>query len=430
MRLLYALLTYSVLPFILLRLWLKSGRHSHFAAHWTEWLGFGPQPFTVSPLWIHAASMGEAQIAVAFTKRLRAQFPKLSILLTHTTATAAKQIQMNSLGAQVKRRYMPLDIPFAIRRFLNTVRPRALLLIETELWPYCLYLCYRRRIPVVLVNARLSERSARRYRRFTGSLIRQMLNQLSCVLAQTQSDAEHFLELGLAADRIHVMGNIKYDLEVPAQLLSAGQTLRETWGGLQRPVWIAASTHLGEAVPLLQAYAEVRLALPNSLLIWVPRHLETVAAIKAHCFAQGYRVACRSDAVLAASFLEIDIFIGDTMGELLLYYAASDLAFIGGSLVPKGGQNPIEAAILELPVLFGPHTFNFTQITEQLIQCRGAIRITQAHQLALQLISLLKDKNQRQQIGQAAQQCVAQNQGALHRQMVHIETLLNHVLSA
>ena len=419
MRLLYTIIFYLLLPFILLRLWIKNRKTPNGLQFWHERLGFNLRPCSPGGIWVHAVSVGESLVAIPLIKLLQQRYPNIPITVTSGTKTGAERI---SAGLKnITQLYFPYDLPLILRKFFKILQPKLLILIETELWPNLLETCQLYQVPVALVNARLSERSARSYRRIL-PITQKMLKTIDLIAAQFKADADRFIGLGFPAEKIHITGSIKFDLNLPSQLVEQAQRWRKLWGE-NRQVWIAASTHTGEEELILQAFTEARRSYPDLLLVSIPRHVNRVPQLE-QLFSSSYKVAKRSDYNESSEMGVVDVFIGDTMGELLIFYAAADLAFVGGSLVEKGGQNPLEPAAVGLPILSGPHTFNFATITEQLIQRKAEIQVNNAKELAEQVISLLSDPQQRQQMAQQAKKFVSENKGSVLKQMQLIENLL------
>lgn len=419
MRFLYTIIFYLLLPFILLRLWIKNRQIPNGLQFWHERLGFGLRPFLPGGIWVHAVSVGESLAAIPLIKLLQQRYPVTPIIVTNETKTGAERIRVE-LGDSVTQLYFPYDLPLVLRRFFKALQPKLLILIETELWPNLLASCQLYQVPVALVNARLSERSAKSYRRIL-PLVRKMLNSINAIAAQFQADADRFIALGFPAEKMQVTGSLKFDLTLPLSLTEQAQHWRKIWGE-NRPVWIAASTHPGEEELILQAFTEARRFYPDLLLVSIPRHVDRVPQLE-QLYNQTYKSIKRSDHN-QSKMSDVDIFIGDTMGELLIFYAAADLAFVGGSLVEKGGQNPLEPAAVGLPILTGPYTFNFVTITEQLKQRHVEIQVTSAKELAEQVIALLSDPERRQQMSHEAKKFVAENKGSVLKQMQLIENLL------
>jgi len=419
MRYLYSSIFYLILPFIFIRLLWKARKNPAYLNNLSERLGIIKKPIIKNGIWIHAVSMGEAIASVPLIKALKQCHPDLTITVTNETPTGAERIQ-TLVGNLVTQVYVPYDVPYAIKKFLNTVKPKLLVLMETEMWPNMLYYCQQHHIPALLANARLSERSTAGYKRL-GRFTQNLVQCLTLVAAQTQIDADHFVELGLSADRTQVTGSIKFDLEIPTNLFEKAKTLRDEWGN-HRLIWIAASTHEGEEELILKAFTEAKKLIPQLLLVSVPRHPERFKSVADLYRQKNYTIVLRSENKNCAQ--ETDIFVGDTTGELLLFYAASDIAFVGGSLVETGGHNPLEPAAIGLPILTGPHTFNFKLITQQLKNIGAEIEIENSEQLTSQIIELLCDEKKRQKMGELAKQFVHQNRGSLDKQLALIKKFL------
>jgi 3-deoxy-D-manno-octulosonic-acid transferase len=408
---------YLILPLALLRLYWRGRHDAGHRRRWRERLGFFP-PLPSGCLWVHAVSLGETRAALPLIRALLERYPDQPLLVTTTTLTGSRQVR-EALGERVLHVYAPYDLPGAVRRFLRQTRPRLAVIMETELWPNLLRQCAVAGIPTMIANARLSERSARGYariRRLTAS----MLRDVTLIAAQAEADADRFRALG--APRVAVTGNLKYDLSLPDDLPERGWQLRRELLGEERRVWIAASTHAGEDEPILAALALLRPRWPELLLLLVPRHPERFDGVAALCRQQGCKLVRRSEQRACAP--DTAVFLGDTMGELLLFYAAADLAFIGGSLVDTGGHNVLEPALLGLPVLFGPHMFNFTEASQRLLAAEAAWQVTDAAALATAVDRLLADPELRRTIGQRGRAVVERHRGALAALLDGVETLL------
>jgi 3-deoxy-D-manno-octulosonic-acid transferase len=406
----YNLLFYLALPFIVMRLYWRSFSLPAYRQHLKQRLGFYPFQLSTS-IWVHAVSVGEVVAAIPLIQALRNRYPHLSVLVTTMTPTGAAQLR-TTLGNTIKQVYIPYDLPGPIKRFLATFNPLLGIIVETELWPNLLTTCKQRSIPLCLVNARLSAKSARGYH-WISPLTKKMLQSLSVIGAQNESDAARFVQLGAAKKQVIVTGNIKFDLTVPTDFTLKSNALRQVLG-LHRFIWIAASTHEGEEKIILTAHQQLRMIDPEALLILVPRHpdrFNKVAKLSKQLFA----TKRRSEATVWSQ--ETAVYLGDTMGELLLLYGAADVAFVGGSLIPHGGHNIVEPGALGKAVLTGPHLFNFAQISQLFISQQALIQIKTAVDLAHQLANLLHDTALRLQMGQRAQTIVEANRGALSRQL-------------
>ncbi|WP_429234399.1 lipid IV(A) 3-deoxy-D-manno-octulosonic acid transferase [Aeromonas salmonicida] len=410
-RLLYNLLIHLGLPLALLALYKPKKGKPGFGARWAEHLGRTPASGQEAPLWVHAVSVGETLAISPCIRALKAERPDLPILLTTTTRTGAEQAA--KLGDLVVHRYAPLDYPWAVAAFLKCIKPRALWVMETELWPNWLAACEARHLPVTIINARLSERSCQRYARFQGAFDT-LSRPLTHLLCQHQDDAERFARLGIGRERLAVTGSIKFDIQLGDEVQARGHALRQQLGQ-SRPVWIAASTHQGEDEQVLAAFDLVLQRHPRALLILVPRHPERFDRVAERCAPYG---CVRRTG--GAPIRETDkVYLGDTMGELPLMLAAADVAFVGGSLVKVGGHNLLEPAALGKPCLTGPAYFNFSDITRQLVAQGGAVLVADAAALGEKVSELLADEGERRQMGEQARAVVLRNQGALARTLSH-----------
>ncbi|TVQ70865.1 MAG: 3-deoxy-D-manno-octulosonic acid transferase, partial [Chromatiaceae bacterium] len=384
MHALYNLLIHLLTPVFLLRLLWRSRRNPAYRQRWGERLGYpGPPPDGRAHLWVHAVSVGEVVAAAPLIHAWRERHPEQPVLVTTTTPTGADEVTRR-LGSEVIHRYLPFDLPGAVGRFLKRMPVDRLLVMETELWPNLYRACHAHGIPILLVNARLSPRSFRGYQRLR-PLVQRTLGWLDGVAARGQEDAERFVALGALPDRVRVTGNIKYDLTLPASLSNQARALRDTVG--PRPVWIAASTHPGEDEQVLKAHALVRQALPDALLILVPRHPERFENVSRLCREAGWEPARRSRGQLPDGTQAV--WLGDSMGELLMLYGVADVAFVGGSLVPTGGHNPLEPAAHGVPVVTGPEVFNFAEVFAALSGAGGVCQVEDADALGQAVVRLL-----------------------------------------
>lgn len=425
-RTLYSLLLYLAVPLIVLRLWLRARKAPAYAKRIGERFAWSATAFQQGGIWLHAVSVGESIAAAPIVKALQAQYPNLPITVTCMTPTGSEQIQ-KMFGTSVQHCYLPYDLPCTARRFLKQVQPHLAIVMETELWPNYINQCQRLNIPVVLANGRLSERSARGYARFP-KLVAPMLKQLSALAVQTQVEAQRFIELGARAETVTVIGSIKYDLQVAEQLPQQAQALRAQWQASARPVWIAASTHLGEDSSILAAHQQLLEEFPDAVLILVPRHPERFESVYGLCVEQGMHVQRRSSqAALSAAH---QVLLGDTMGELMFLYGLADVALVGGSLIEHGGHNMLEPVALGKPTLTGPHYFNFLEIAEQLREAAGLQVVADSTELAQSVAHLWRHPEQARSMCQAAQQVLQRNQGALQRLLDIIQVQLEQKSSA
>jgi 3-deoxy-D-manno-octulosonic-acid transferase len=415
-RFLYTLAFCLLVPLILIYFVWRSLREPAYRQRWHERFGAGP---AVAPggIWLHAASVGEVQAARMLVDGLLKQYPGLPLTLTCITPTGSESIRQ-LWAERVHHRYCPFDTPGAVARFLDRVRPRLALVLETELWPNLYAGCRARGIPLLMVSARLTEASLRRFSRFPGStLLRDTLSCAAGILAQTPADAERFRRAGATGERLAVAGNLKFDHRLDPSLVSRAQVLREDWGAA-RPVWIAASTHEGEEGIVLEAHARLRARLPDLLLILVPRHPQRFDRVAGLCVAAGFATARRSRGEIGNPASQIVLV--DTIGELNLFYAAADVAFVGGSLVPVGGHNLLEAADLGLPILVGPHMRAQAQMTELLLAAGAAKIVHDAGELTEAVSEYLLSSPSRHRAGDAARAVIDQNRGALSRVLARV----------
>lgn len=406
-----------------LMLW-RGLRDRSYWGRFGERFGLGA-PLPMSVLWVHAVSVGEVQAAAPLVRALRQRYPGIPLLVTTFTPTGNARARA-LFKDQAEVRYLPFDLPGSVSRFLDRVQPRMAVIFETELWPNLYHACARRQIPLLLASARLSQRSIGRYRRLR-PLFRPLLEQGVVVAAQEEGDAERFRSLGADPQRIHVTGNVKFDLQVPEETRERGERLRQRYGP-QRPVWVAGSTHAGEEEAALQAHREVLRTSPQALLILVPRHPPRFAAVAALLEQEKLPFVRRSQP--AAQELErgAQVLLLDTLGELMDAYACADVAFVGGSLVPIGGHNLLEPAALGRAILTGPSYSNATQIAQLLIS-RGAAEVIQdAHALGARVAALLADSDHRGRMGQQGLACIEASRGSLQRVLSLIDPLLSTTL--
>ena len=419
MRTLYTLLWYFALPLLPFRLWWRGRREPGYRARIGERFGRYaadvPRP-RGEVVWIHAVSLGETRAAEPLVRRIASERPQATILLTSMTATG-REAGRTLDGDRVIQAWLPYDVPFAVDAFLDRFAPRAGLLMETELWPNLVHACRARGVPIHLVNARMSARSAAGYRKFA-TLTRPMLEALAGIAAQTSSDAQRLEALG--ARDVVVTGSLKFDMAVPDAMIERGAALRARFGR-GRPVWLAASTRDGEEALLLDAMAHG--ALPaDALLLLVPRHPQRFDEVFALVEARGLACVRRtSDAPVDAATAVV---LGDSLGEMLAYCAAADVAFVGGSLLPLGGQNLLEPIAVGVPTLVGPHTFNFAETTERAIEAGAARRVADAEALIREVDRLLRDLQDRTAMRDAATAFMAAHRGAADRLWAWLEPRL------
>ena len=413
MRLLYALLWLALTPLALARLAWRARRQRGYLERVGERFGRYATVAHVPRIWIHAVSVGETRAAVPLVEALARRYPRHRILLTHMTPTGRATGEA-LFGDAVERAWLPYDQGFAVRRFIECFRPQFGIVLETEVWPRLLEECARARVPVVLANARLSERSARRYARFP-RLTRWAFGNLAGIAAQTGADARRFESIG--ARDVAVTGNVKFDLEVPRAMLERGAEFRGRFGA-GRAVWVAGSTREGEEALLLDAFASMDDSA-GVLLVIVPRHPQRFEEVAALAASRGLRSARRSDAGPVPR--DVRVLVGDSMGEMLAYYAAADVVVMGGSLLAFGGQNLIEACAVGRPVIVGPHTYNFEEASESAIAAGAALRVADAAAALRAAADLTADAARRGAMSERACVFVDAHRGAVERLMAWLE---------
>ena len=416
LRLLYTAALYIAAPLAVAATALRGVRDVSYRERLGERFGFTHATFESSPIWVHAVSVGEVQAAQVLIRALRKRYPQYPLLITTATPTGAQRV-VALFGEAATHAYLPYDTPGAVRRFLDRVRPRIAIVMEREIWPNLFGECARRAIPIVLASARMSDASARRHLKLSGLFAPALANNI-VVAAQTEADAERYRTLGASA--VHVVGNIKFDIETPAEALRAGEALRAShFAG--RPVWVAGSTHAGEEDILLDAHLKVWAAQADALLILVPRHPNRFADVAARLKASSVSFTTRSsNAPIGADHA---VLLGDTLGELTMFYAAGDVAFVGGSLAPVGGHNLLEPAALARPIIVGPHNFNAQDVADMMLSAGAAIEVADAATLAATILDLLANAERRAELGVRAAAIVRTNRGALERLMSLIESL-------
>ena len=404
----YRILVYCLIPAFLIGLWLKGSKNPAYRHYIHERFGFGKNPKPAYDLWIHAVSVGEVRAIDPLIKRLANTH---TILVTVTTPTGRETA--NSLFAELADiRYLPYDIGYCVRHFLNAAKPKQAIVAETEVWPNLINNTKKREIPLAYVNVRLSDRSFKRYqkvRRFS----RFVFNQIDIIAAQSQSDADRLKTLGVDDDKIEVTGSMKFDLQMPLNIQEKAETFRQTLE-TQRSIWICGSTRDGEEQQLIAVYQHLKKTNPDLLLVIVPRHPERFDEVAKLCHDMGLNLVRRTDNSTSIQ-QQVDVYLGDTLGELGLLYAASDVAFVGGSLMPLGGQNILEPCALGVPVLFGPHMFNFEEISQIVSQAGAGICVEDQQDLEKKLNELLHDSAKREAMSTQGLTLIDQHKGALDK---------------
>jgi 3-deoxy-D-manno-octulosonic-acid transferase len=416
MTTLYTALLYLIQPLIWLRLWLRGRKAPAYRKRWAERYGYCTGKVLPHGIVLHSVSVGETLAAVPLVRALRHRYPTLPITVTTMTPTGSERAQ-SAFGKDVHHVYLPYDLPGSINRFLDTVDPRLVIIMETELWPNIIRILHQRKIPLVIANARLSERSAKGYKKL-GGFMRDLLQRITLIAAQNAEDGDRFLSLGLKRSHLTVTGSLKFDISVTPELAAKAVTLRRQWAS-RRPVWIATSTHEGEEAIVLDAHRRLLQQFPDLLLILVPRHPERFKDACELTQKRGFSFTLRSSGEIPSSSTQV--VIGDTMGELMMLYGIADLAFVGGSLVERGGHNPLEPAAHAIPVLMGPHIWNFKDICAKLQQAEGLITVTDVVSLQKEVANLLQDDDYRRYYGRHAVEVLHQNQGALQRLLQLLE---------
>ena len=415
-RLIYTLFFYLAQPLVWARLLWRARKQPEYLRNLGERYGYYPQTVPDKLIWLHVVSVGETRAAEPLIKTLLETYPDHSLLMTHMTPTgrATGGELITKYGSRLLQAYLPYDLPGVCHRFFTHFKPRFGLLMETELWPNLIATAFQRDTPVMLVNARLSARSQRGYLRLS-PLIKPTLQQLSAVAAQTAADAERLA--GIGAEHIRVFGNIKFDVTPSPEKLGLGAQWRQMFG--QRPVWLAASTREGEEPFVLDAFT--RFAQRDTLLLLVPRHPQRFNEVAELIVERKLTFCRRSDGVLPTA--ETRVWLGDSMGEMPAYFAVADIALIGGTLLPFGGQNLIEAAACGCPVLVGPHTFNFAQATDDAMTCGAARRIDDADAAAAEAARLLANRDELKRMREAALEFSQAHRGATARTVALIQEI-------
>lgn len=418
---LYSLFVCALLPVLFGYFLWRSLREPDYRRGWAQRLGFITRR-EAECIWLHVASVGETQAALPLIERLLSRYSHQQIVISSFTPTGAALVKAR-LGDRVQSVYLAVDTPFAVARFLQRLRPALGVIVETELWPNLLLSCRARGIPLVLASATLSEKSATAYRRFPGlTLMREAMQAFQVVAAQTEADARRFSALGVQEGKLEVSGNLKFDLNVAPQLEQEATALRKSWAVEQRPLWIAASTHEGEEQAAIACFKALQAKHPEQLLILVPRHPQRFDDVAQQLSAAGLNFSRRSEqqAVLAAT----QVLLVDTLGEMMLFYALADIAFVGGSLVPIGGHNLLEPAALAKPVITGPYCESQQQLCVLLEAQQALLRVENAADLAATIAALLADEEGCMAKGQAALAVVESNRGSVAK----IEDAISRVM--
>jgi 3-deoxy-D-manno-octulosonic-acid transferase len=420
LRCAYIIFSYLLTPLILLHILYKGFGNRDYWKRNGERFGFYAGTVPEGAIWVHAVSVGEVQAAATLVRSLLKKYPARPLVLTTTTPTGSDRVRA-LFGDQVIHCYAPFDLAWPVKRFFSWCRPAITIILETELWPNLYHECGVRDVPLVLASARVSPKSIGRYRKLV-SLFKETLSNGIVIAAQTQVDAERFLSIGANPERTHVTGNIKFDFDFPLGVVEQGAELRAGCCA-DRPVWIAASTHANEEELVLAAHRKVRQQCPDALLILVPRHPERFDSIASLIDKQGFKFVRRSTDTGPAA--DTEVMLGDTMGELMLFYASADVAFVGGSLVTVGGHNLLEPAALKLPMIVGPHNYNAQDIADLFIDSGLATVVADAEALADRLVELFARPDERRSLGTAGEALIKSSRGALDKLLALLEPLLS-----
>lgn len=414
----YNTLIYLLAPFAMgLNLW-RGLRDPAYRDRLGERFGFSDRAVEPSGIWVHAVSVGEVQAGASLIRALLDRYPHHPLVITTGTPTGAARVAA-LFGDRVRHFYLPYDLPGAVRRFLGRMRPQLAIVLETEVWPNLFRECARREIPLVIASARLSAKSVRGYR-WLASLFKDALAQDIVIAAQTQTDADRFIGVGASPERTSVIGNLKFDMVIDDSIKARGRELRSQLG--ERPIWVAGSTHPIEEDIVLTAHERIVAANAGALLVLAPRHPQRFDEVKSALRTKGVAFVARSSGAIPDHSTQV--LLVDTLGELVSFYAAADVAFVGGSLVPIGGHNLLEPAALGVPIITGPHTHNAPDIARALIACDAAIEVRTQEELARAVGELLADAGRRSSVGARASEFVAANRGALQRLLTLIGSLL------
>ncbi|MCK4841754.1 MAG: lipid IV(A) 3-deoxy-D-manno-octulosonic acid transferase [Methylococcales bacterium] len=410
MRLLYTLLFHLLVPIVLLRLYWRGFKAPEYRKRWTERLAIYKQKYPDNVIWIHAVSVGEAEAVFPLVKRLQKQYSSDNFLITTTTPTGSARVQ-NVLSDTVTHVYLPYDLPSVVSRFIKIFKPKIAIIMEKEIWPNLYAQCGKQNIPLFIINARLSANSAKGYKKIP-ALVATALSNVTAVMTQTQEDCDRFIEIGSAKEKTHVAGNIKFDIVIPEQAIEQGKRLnKQLFAG--RFVWIIASTHKGEDEIFLDMYQQIKQAIPSLLLLMVPRHPERFKTVKRLAEERQLKTIMRSSNEHCTS--DTDVYIADTMGELKMLYAAADIGFVGGSMVPVGGHNILEPLAVDLPVIFGPYMINFKQISDNVLKMQAAVQCQDEMEIIKTVQQLYDDINFRKSLTQQGAEFLRRNQGATDR---------------
>jgi 3-deoxy-D-manno-octulosonic-acid transferase len=417
-RIVYSLFLYLLFPLVILYLAFRAIKSVDYRSRWSERFGFAK--LTKTDVLIHSVSMGETLAAIPLIKQLMTAHPDYAFTVTTTSPTGSSEVT-KAFGDTVQHCYLPFDFSYAIKRFLRQLQPKVCIIMETELWPNLVHFAEQQQVILILANARLSQKSANKYAK-KRRLAVPMLNKLNLITVQTKAEAERFITLGVATQRIHVCGSLKFDLTIDPIKKQQANTLRAQWDRVNSPIWVAGSVHPGEFEAILSAHKQLLACFPNALLIMAPRHPEQFNLAAITITQSGLVLARRSmnDEVNS----QTQVLLGDTMGELVMLYGTADQAFVGGTLINNGGHNPLEPAAMGLPVYVGPNHWDFAEITQLLADAGALTCISSADELAQELQNKFTDSHMYQSASFAGLAVVEQNRGALLKQFTLINELV------
>ena len=416
-RFFYNVFMYLATPFVLIYLLYRALKSEDYRGRVAERFGLKRLGITKPVILIHSVSVGETIAATPLIKQIFNDYPSHQIVVTTSTPTGSAMVK-KLFGASVEHCYLPIDLPGSVKRFLKQVAPQAVIVMETELWPNLIHQLSHTNTPILLANARMSEKSMNGYLSKAAPLMHEMLNNIDCVAAQYASDGKRFINLGLPQDKLTVGGSIKFELSISSDLQIQQQQLKQLWAP-NRPVWVAGSTHPGENEQLLQAHQSLLTQFPRLLLVIIPRHSERFDEVAQQATTQGFSIVRRSEGITPSS--DTQVVIGDTMGEMLLLLGLGDISYIGGSLIERGGHNPLEPAALGKPIIMGESCYNFSDICDKLLASQGLQQVADNTELTQLISKLLNNKEMRLQMGKHALQVVADNQGTLKRLMTWVD---------
>ena len=419
MRLLYTFLFYLLVPLVLLRLFWRGYKAPDYRKRWFERLAIYQKKYSGNVIWIHAVSVGEAEAVFPLVKRLQNQYPSDNFLVTTTTPTGSSRVQA-ILADTITHVYLPYDLPCVIGRFLKIFKPKVGIIMEKEIWPNLYAGCGQNKIPLLIINARLSANSAKGYKKISG-LVSPALDCVTWIATQTEEDKNRFIEIGAKENCISVAGNLKFDIELDELIIQQAKEIRTHLFG-KRFIWIIASTHEHEEELFFQIYPQLKATIPELLLILVPRHPERFSKVKELAEKMKLTTCMRSSELQCSD--DIDVYIADTMGELKLLYGTADICFVGGSMVPIGGHNILEPAAMNVPIMFGPNMVNFKEIARNVLEQGAAIQCADKDEIIKTVKYFYNDKNFRLEIASNAKLFLNNNQGATKKTALLISNLI------